>query len=150
MATKVTQNILYLALLGSIDIDTDDLYWAIMDTGFTFDQASHHQFSDISASQLATGNGYTRFAAGGATGLAATGVSISRNDTLYKVTVTWSNPQWTASGGAIGPSPGAFLYDDTVTDDPLIMYIDFGSEGTEPSGGTFTISSPTLEIATTC
>ena len=144
MATKVTQNILYLALLGSIDIDTDSLIWILMDSGFTFDQATHHEYADVSASELATGNGYTRATK------AAAGVSISRNDTLYKVTVTWSNPQWTASGGAIGPSPGAFLYDDTVTDDPLLFYIDFGSEGTEPSGGTFTISSPTLEIATTC
>ena len=149
MATKVVQNFLYLCTKGDIDLDADSLVWILMDSGYTFDQANDHEFADISASQLATGNGYTRFDGAGA-GKAAEGISISRNDTLYKVTITWSNPQWTASGGAIGPSPGAFLVDDTVTDDPLIMYIDFGSEGTEPSGGTFTISSPTLELATSC
>jgi len=150
MSTKVIQNFLYLMAKGSVDLDTDELYWILMTTGFTFAQATHHDFADISASQLATGYGYTRFAAGGATGLAATGISISRNDTLFKVTTTWTNPQWTADGGSIGPSPGAFLVDDTVADDPLVMYVDFGSEGTEPSGGTFTLASPTLELATGC
>jgi len=148
MASKLCQNFLYLMAKGDVDLDTDSLFWILMDTGFTFDRANDHKFADISASQLATGNGYTRFAAGGGTGKAAAGISISRNDTLYKVTITWSNPQWTASGGAIGPSPGAFLVDDTITDDPLVGYIDFGGEGTEPSGGTFTISSPTFEQAT--
>jgi len=144
MSTKVTQNILYLMAKGDVDLDTDSLIFILMDTGFTYNQASHHVYADVSASELATGNGYTQKLK------AAAGISISRNDTLYKVTITWSNPQWTASGGSIGPSPGAFLLDDTVTDDPLMMYIDFGSEGTEPDGGTFTIANPTLELATSC
>lgn len=150
MSTKVMQNILYLAFKGDVDWDTDNLYWILMGTGFTFDQANHHVFADVSASELAEGNGYIRFTAGGATGKAAAGISKIRNDVLYKLTATWSNPQWTASGGAVGPSPGAFLLDDTVADDPLVMYIDFGGEGTEPAGGTFTIANPKLEIATTC
>jgi len=107
-----------------------------------YDRATHHEYADVSASELATGNGYT------VKNKAASGISITRNDTLYKVTITWSNPSWTASGGAIGPSPGAFLLNDTVTDDPLVCYIDFGGEGTEPDGGVFTISNPTLELAT--
>ena len=142
MATKVAQNFLYLMAKGSVDLDTDTLIWILMDTGFVFAQATHHDYGDVSASELGTGAGYNQFTK------AADGISISRNDTLFKLTVTWSNPQWTASGGSIGPSPGAFLLDDTVTDDPLIMYIDFGSEGTEPTGGTFTITSPKLEITT--
>ena len=150
MSTEVMQNILYLAFKGDVDWDSDNLYWILMDSGFTLDQANHHVLADVSASELATGNGQTRFTAGGGAGKAAAGISISRNDTLYKLTVTWSNPQWTASGGAIGPSPGAFLLDDTVADDPLVMYIDFGGEGTEPAGGTFTIANPKLEIATSC
>ena len=150
MATKVCQNFLYLMAQKEIDLDVDNLYWIVMGTGFTFDQANHHVFADVSASELATGNGYTRFTAGGATGKLATGFSKARNDVLYKVTFTWSNPQWTASGGAVGPSPGAFLLDDTVANDPLAMYIDFGGEGTEPAGGTFTIANPKLEIATSC
>jgi len=142
MAAKVCQNFLYVMAKGDVDLDTDSLIWILMDTGFVFARATHHEYADISASELATGNGYTQKTK------AAAGISISRNDTLYKVTITWTNPAWTASGGAIGPSPGAFLLNDTVTDDPLVCYIDFGGEGTEPDGGVFTISNPTLELAT--
>jgi len=142
MATKVCQNFLYLALKGDVDLDTNSLIWILMDTGFTFDRANHHEYADVSASELGAGNGYLQKTK------AAAGVSITRNDTLYKVTVTWTNPAWTASGGPIGPSPGAFLVNDTVADDPLICYVDFGGEGTEPDGGVFTISNPTLENAT--
>ena len=142
MATKVCQNFLYVMSKGNVDLDTDSLIWILMDTGFVYDRATHHEYADISASELATGNGYT------VKNKAASGISITRNDTLYKVTITWSNPSWTASGGAIGPSPGAFLLNDTVTDDPLVCYIDFGGEGTEPDGGVFTIANPTLELAT--
>jgi len=142
MSTKVCQNFLYVMSKGNVDLDTDSLIWILMDTGFVYDRATHHEYADISASELATGNGYT------VKNKAASGISITRNDTLYKVTITWSNPSWTASGGAIGPSPGAFLLNDTVTDDPLVCYIDFGGEGTEPDGGVFTIANPTLELAT--
>jgi len=142
MATKVTQNFLYLLAKGDVDLDTDALKIILMDTGFVYNRATHHEYSDVSASELGAGNGYLQKTE------AMAGISISRNDTLYKVTITWTNPAWTASGGAIGPSPGAFILDDTVTDDPLVCYIDFGGEGTEPDGGVFTISSPTLELAT--
>ena len=142
MSTKVCQNFLYVMAKGNVDLDTDSLIWILMDTGFVYDRATHHEYADVSASELATGNGYT------VKNKAASGISITRNDTLYKVTITWSNPSWTASGGAIGPSPGAFLLNDTVTDDPLVCYIDFGGEGTEPDGGVFTIANPTLELAT--
>lgn len=148
MATKVIQNILYLSVKGDVDLDSDTLFWILMDTGFAFDQSSHHQYSDVSASELGAGNGYTQFIAGGAAGKEAAGISISRDDSLYKLTVTWSNPQWTASGGTIGPTPGAFLLDDDVADDPLLMYIDFNGEGSEADGGVFTIASPKLEITT--
>jgi hypothetical protein len=142
MATKVLQNYLYLMGKGDVDHDTDSLIWILMDTGFVFDRANHHEYADISASELGTGNGYTQKT------LAAAGISITRNDSLFKVETTWSNPQWTASGGAIGPSPGAFILNDTVANDPMLMYIEFDSEGSEPSGGTFTISNPKFEQAT--
>jgi hypothetical protein len=142
MATKVCQNILYLMAKGDVDLDTDALIWILMDTGFVFDRANHHEYADISASELGAGNGYLQKT------LDASGISITRDDSLFKLTVTWSNPQWTASGGNIGPSPGAFLLDDTVADDPLLLYVDFGTEGTEPDGGTFTITNPKFENAT--
>ena len=142
MATKVCQNILYLMAKGDVDLDTNSLIWILMDTGFTYDRANYHEYADVSASELGAGNGYLQKTK------AAAGISITRNDTLYKVTITWTNPAWTASGGPIGPSPGAFLVNDTVTDDPLVCYVDFGGEGTEPDGGVFTIANPKFENTT--
>jgi len=127
---------------GEIDLESDTLIWILMDTGFTFNQASHHVYSDVSGSELATGAGYTQKTK------EAEGVSLVRNDTLFKPVITWSNAAWTASGSAIGPSPGAFLLDDTHADDPLLFYVDFGGEGSEPDGGVFTIANPTAEIVT--
>lgn len=142
MASFVMQNFLEQMAKGNVDLDTDSLIWILMDTGFTLDRANHHVYADVSASELSTGNGYTQKTK------AAAGISITQNDSLYKLTITWNNPQWTAAGGSIGPTPGAFLLDDTLAADDLIMYIDFVSEKTEPDGGTFTIASPTFEIAT--
>lgn len=144
MSAQATQNFLYLMAKGSVDLDTDSLIWILMDTGFTFDRATHHDYGDVSASELGAGNGYLQKTK------AAAGISITRNDTLFKVTITWDNPSWTSSGGSIGPTPGAFLLDDTVTDDPLLFYVDFGGDGTEPDGGTFTMTNPKYELPTNC
>ena len=86
MATKVCQNFLYLMAKGDVDLDTDSLIIILMDTGFVYSRATHHEYADVSASELATGNGYTQKTK------AMAGISISRNDTLYKVTITWTNP----------------------------------------------------------
>jgi hypothetical protein len=142
MASKLTQNFLYLMAKGEIDLDTNSFIAILMDTGFTFLRGSYHKYSEISAYELATGNGYT------VKTKVLTGISVARNDTLYKVTITWTNPAWVASGGVIGPSPGLCIIDDTHADDPIVGYIDFGGEGTEPDGGTFTITSPTIELTT--
>jgi hypothetical protein len=142
MASKLTQNILYLMAKGDVDFDTNSFIIILMTSGFVFSRGSHHEYADVSASELATGNGYT------VKTKVLAGITITRNDTLYKATLTWTNPAWVASGGPIGPTPGACIIDDTVANDPIVGYIDFGGEGTEPDGGTFTITSPTIQLTT--
>jgi len=142
MATKVAQNILYLLAKGEIDFDTDSFVVILMQSGFTYNRATHHKYSDISASEIGTGNGYTQKTK------VLTGISILKNDTLYKAVISWNNPSWTVSGGPVGPACGAFILDDTHADDPLVQYIDFGGDGTEPDGGTFAITNPKLELTT--
>jgi hypothetical protein len=64
--------------------------------------------------------------------------------------VTWSNTSWVASGGSIGPSPGAIVYDDTVTTpqaDAIVGYIDFGGDQTQADGGTATISNVEFRLS---
>jgi hypothetical protein len=142
MASKLTQNFLYLLAKGDVDMDTNSFIIILMTTGFVFNRGSHHLYADVSASELATGNGYT------VKTKVLAGYAIARNDTLYKATITWSNPAWTASGGPIGPASGAIIIDDTVANDPIVGYIDFGGDGTEPDGGVFTITSPSLDLTT--
>ncbi len=143
MTNTVANKARYALATKQIDFANDTFKVILMDTGFTFNADTHHGYADVSASELSTGNGYT---AGGAT---LAGVAVTENDTTDRTEITWNNVTWTASGGTIGPSPGAIIYDDTPTTpqaDPLIGYIDFGSEQTEPDGGVATIANPKVTV----
>lgn len=135
MATEASNKIKYLLATKAIDFANDTFKIILMQTGFTFDKDTDHGYADVSGDELATANGYT---AGGNT---LAGVSISEDDTDDRTEVTWNNTTWTASGGSIGPSPGAVIYDDTDGSDSIVGYIDFGGDQTQADGGTATISS---------
>jgi len=144
MATLVANKIKYLLAKKIIDFSADTFKIILMQTGFTFSEDTHHGYADVSASELATGNGYT---AGGAT---LGGVAVTEDDTDDRTEITWTNATWAASNGAIGPTPGAIIYDDTVaapTAKPIVCYIDFGGDQTQADGGTATISNLEVRIA---
>lgn len=142
MASTVANKARYALATKEIDFSSDTFKIILMASGFTFDPDTHHGYADVSASELANGNGYTT---GGNT---LAGVVVTENDTTNLCEITWNNTTWTASGGNIGPSPGAIIYDDTTTTsaDCIIGYIDFDSEQTEPDGGTATIANPKVTI----
>jgi len=119
----------------------EDVDIILMDTGFVFNRDTHALYADVLASELADGNGYST---GGAT---LAGIAFAEDDTDDRAEVTWTNKSWTASGGSIGPSPGACLLVATETDDPIIEYINFGGDKTEPDGGTFTVGNIELRCA---
>ena len=138
MATTVSNKIKYLLAKKAIDFSADSFKIILMQSGFTFNKDTHHGYADVSASELASGNGYT------ANTKTLAGVAVTEDDTDDRTEVTWSNVTWTASGGSIGPSPGAIIFDDTVTTptaDPIVQYIDFGGDQTQAEGGTATISN---------
>jgi hypothetical protein len=144
MSSVAANKLKYLLATGIVDFSADTFKIALMATAYSFNKDTAHGYADVSASELASGNGYTT---GGNT---LSGVAVTEDDTDDRTEITWSNTTWTASSGAIGPSPGAIIYDDTVTtpvDDPIIGYIDFGSEQTQADGGTATISSIEVRIA---
>jgi len=140
MTTQLSNEIRLLTANKEIDYGADVFKIALMESGFTFNPVTHDHYADISASELSTGNGYT---AGGAT---MAGVAVARNDGINLTEITWNDVQWTASGGTIGATPGAILYNDTETDKVIVGYIDFGGDRTEPDGGIATISNPIVRI----
>jgi hypothetical protein len=143
MASTVANKFKYALATKQIDFSGDTFKIILMQSGFTFNKDAHHGYADVSASELATGYGYT---AGGNT---LSGVVVTENDTTDLTEITWNNSSWTASLGAIGPTPGAIIYDDTPTTpqaDPIVGYIDFGSDQTEPDGGVATVANIEVDI----
>lgn len=134
----VSNKVKYLLLTKNIDFATDVFKLRLMASGFVFNKDTHHGWADVSGQELANGNGYLT---GGVT---LTGVVVTEDDTDDRGEVTWANATWTASGGTIGPTPGAMLVDDTPTTpqaDPIVAYIDFGGEQSQADGGVATISN---------
>jgi len=141
MANQAANRLKYLIAQGGIDFSADTFKIILMQSGFTFDRDAHHDYGDVSASELATAFGYT---AGGYTLL---GVAVTEDDINDRTTVTWSNPTWTAAGGDIGPTDGAIIYDDTDANDSLVGYIDFGGNYTQANGGTMTLTNVAVRIS---
>lgn len=144
MATETANKLKYALATKQIDFAADVFKIILMADGFTFNKDTHHGYADVSASELINGNGYTT---GGNT---LAGVAVTEDDVDDRTEVTWDNTQWTASGGSIGPSPGAIIYDDTPTTpqaDPIVGYIDFGGNQTQADGGIATISNIEVRVS---
>lgn len=143
MASYPSNKIKYLLATKVIDFSADVFKIILMDPGFTFNIDTHHLYGDVSGSELNTAYGYT---VGGNT---LGNVSVTEDDTDDRTEVTWDNTTWTASGGAIGPTPGAVIYDNTVGSPvkPVIGYIDFGGDQTQADGGVATIANIEFRIA---
>lgn len=93
--------------------------------------ATNSIYSDISAGDLATGNGYTN-------GGLATTPTLSNASGTEKLVGT--NVTVTATG-AVGPFRYAVLYDSTpASNKSLIGWWDYGSSITMASGDTFTVT----------
>lgn len=137
MITEASNKLKYLLALGVIDFSADTFKIILMQSGFVFDKDNHEAYADVSASELPTLNGYTQ------DDYVLASVTVTEDDVNDRTEVAWANAQWTASGGPIGPSPGAIIYDDTVaapTANPIIGYIDFGGNQTQADGGVATLS----------
>lgn len=141
MASELSNHFKYMLGTKKVDFSADSFKLILMASGFTFNKDTHATYSDVSASELTTGYGYTQNTK------TLSGVTVTEDDTNDRLEVTWSNASWTASGGSIGPSPGAIIFDDTTTDDTVVGYIDFSGNQTATDGGTFTITSPTFRLA---
>lgn len=113
---------------GNMNLSSDALKVFLTNTAPV---AANSIYSDISANDLATANGYT---AGGS----AVTPTLSNSSGTEKLVGT--NVTWTATG-AVGPFRYAVLYDSTpASNKTLIGWWDNGSSITMASGDTFTVT----------
>jgi len=130
----------YLLKTKQIDESSDTYKIILMNTTFAFDKKVHALLADVTADQLATGNGYTQ------NSKTLTGVSVTENDTTDKAETRWANASWIASGGSIGPTGAAIIYNDSVSGDPIACCIDFGVDKTVEDGTGLLIETPGLDL----
>lgn len=135
MANTVSNHCLYQLLIKKIDCSADTFVIILMEDGFVFDKDAHATYADVSADELATGNGYTQNTK------TLANVTVEEDDTNNRGRAYWDDAQWTASGGSIGPSPCAIIIDSTTTDDTVIGCIDFGGNKTATDGGVFAVQN---------
>ena len=124
MANQISNTFKAMALKGQIVALSDTFKIILMKSGFVFVNSSHHAYTDVSASELPTANGYT---SGGVT---LTDVAISEDPVTGRVRLQWSNAQVNASSGSLAVD-GAIIIDDSTDagggDDytkAIVAYID--------------------------
>ena len=104
---------------AAIDLNSDTIKIMLVTSSYSPDFGAHGHKSDVT--NEVSGTNYT---AGG--------------NTLGSLSLTQTgDTSW--SSATITNARGAVIYDDSVTNDPLIAYIDFGSDFSS-SNGTFTIT----------
>ncbi len=122
----------FLELMGDNTIDMDgDTFGITLHNAYTF-SAAHDEYADVSASEIATGNGYTQ--------VTETLASVTWGQTGGTVVFDAANVTWSASGGSIGPATDAIVDSDTSTNDKLIFNIDFGASETAADASDFQIN----------
>lgn len=144
MANQVANSAKTMLWKGQIDASTDTFKMILMDIGFVFDKDNHNAYTDVSAYELPTANGYT---AGGVT---LTLDAITTDNTEDRCEVTFLNAQWTASGGSLA-TVGGIIYNDSTAvgsgddyTDAVIAWFDANGTQTVADGAALTVSNITL------
>jgi hypothetical protein len=139
--TKTYGSLITKAFNKEIDWESDTIKVALVTSSYTPNQDSHDYFDDVSANEV-SGTGYT---AGGATLASKTiGYTSGTNVTKFDAAdVSWTSSTITARYAVIyDTTPG------TSATNPLIAYVDFGSDQSS-SNGTFAIVWDAAGIFTT-
>jgi len=126
---------------GNIDFDADTFKIILMNTTFAFNKDAHATLADVTADQIATGNGYTQ------DDETLANVAVDEDDTNDRSNVTWDDVSWTAAGGALPAIGAAVVYDDTTADDTVVGCIDFGADYTVTEGLSFLLKDIAFRTA---
>lgn len=128
IVSTLSNHFKYMKDTKKVDMETDVFKAILMDSTFAFNPDTHATLADVTAHQLATGNGYTQ------NDKTLAGVTVIEDDANDRSATTWTNVTWTASGGNIGPTGALVIYDDTTSDDTVVGCIDFGTDYTVADG----------------
>ncbi len=141
MANQIPNSFKTMIMKGQNAYETDTYKMILMDIGFAFDKDNHNAYTDVSAYELPTANGYT---AGGA---AMTLDAVTTDDVEDRCEVTFNNVQWTASGGPIS-CVGAIIYNDSTATgsgddetDAIVAFLDAQGTQTVADGAALTVSN---------
>lgn len=141
MSNQIPNSLKSMLWKGQIAAESDTFKIILMAINFTFDKDDHNAYSDVSAFELPTGNGYTS----GGQGL--TGVDVNTDDVEDRAEVTWDNATWTASGGSLSVV-GAIIFDDSTAEgsgddytDAIVAFIDANGVQTVADGAALTVSN---------
>lgn len=115
---------------GAVNLSSDTVKFLLTNTAPV---STNGLYSDISATELANGNGYTT---GGAT---ATLTSSIQTSGTYKYIASLASPTWTATG-SMGPFRYVVAYDSSASTKALLGWWDYGSSLTLSSTNTFTVT----------
>ncbi len=143
MTTTVTlsNHAKYQLANKKVDLAADVLKIILMDDTFVFNEDTHATLADVTASQLATGNGYTQNDKTLASG------ALTEDDTDDRAEYVCTDVTFTASGGNIGPSGAYIIYDDTTTDDTVICCGEFSSDYTISDGSSLQLQNIQINVA---
>lgn len=118
----------YMRDTKQVSMSTDAFIAILMNTTFTFDPDTHSTLSDVTADQLATGNGYTQ------DNKDADVLSVTEDDTNDRCQTLFDDIIFEASAaGAIGPSGAMLIIDSTITESTVVGCVDFGEDLTVPA-----------------
>jgi len=112
----------------AVDTGSDTFKCAMITNSSTPNFETHDHWSDLSGNEV-SGTGYT---AGGA---ALTSITLGNDSGTLKFDA--ADTSWTTA--TISSARAAVIYDDTLTNDPLICLVNFGADYAS-SAGTFQIT----------
>ena len=104
---------------GEHDLETNSLKFILMNDTFVFNPATHSNYAAISASEIATGNGYTVKDKA----VVVTGIAITNN----VIVVSCESPVWTATDGAIPAVAACCVINDSHANDTVVCCCEFGA-----------------------
>lgn len=116
-----TTNMTDVAVSGGIDLDSDTIVCVLLGTGYSPNRTTHALWSDISAQEIANGNGYT------SGGQALSGKTVTHSagtGTFDADDVSWSSSTITAKYAALVRRAGASL----ASGDLLVAYLDLNTD----------------------